>query len=113
MKKVRKKVLVKGIGASAGIANGEVVVIKEISEFRKMKEGTILVCPITTPSWLPIMHKASAIVTDMGGMLSHPAIVCREFGIPAVVGTNTATTALKNGIVVVVDGSEGKVYGEK
>lgn len=105
-----KQPIVKGIGASAGKVSGELVIIKNSSEFDKMGEGKILVCPMTFPSWLPVMAKASAIITDAGGMLSHAAIVCREFGIPAIVGCQNATTVLKNGMMVEVDAFKGEVY---
>lgn len=107
---MRRKLLIKGIGASPGRAEGKVVVITNMAEFSKMKQGRILVAPITNPSWLLVMQKAAAIITDYGGALSHPAIVCREFGIPAVVSTQKATKVLKNGMRVVVDGKRGKVY---
>lgn len=108
-----KKILLKGIGASAGTAEGRIVVIKSKEEFSKMKKGWVLVAPMTTPAWLMIMQKATAIITDKGGMLSHAAIVCREFGIPAVVGTQQATKLLKNGVRVLVDGTRGKIYEKR
>jgi len=110
---MRKKLLIKGTGASPGKAEGQIVIIKSPAEFSKMKAGQILVAPITSPTWLLVMQKAAAIVTDYGGILSHPAIVCREFGIPAVVNTRKATKVLKNGMKVVVDGKRGKVYEKK
>lgn len=108
---VSRTTLVRGTGASAGKASGEVVVIKNPSEFAKMTKGKVLVCQMTFPAWLPIMAKAAAIITDAGGMLSHAAIVCREFGIPAVVSTQDATEKLKDGMVVEVDAFVGEVYG--
>lgn len=110
---MKKKFLVKGIGASPGIAEGRVVVVRNIKEFSKMKNGRILVTPMTSPSWILVMQKSIAIVTDKGGMLSHPAIVCREFGIPAVVGTENATRLLKDGMQVVVDGNRGRIYEKR
>ena len=76
-----------------------------------MIEGAVLVCPMTTPRWLPVMQKAAAIVTDVGGKMSHAAIVCRELGTPAVVGTGNATDVLVAAQRVTVDGSEGQVLG--
>lgn len=107
------KLLVKGMGASPGVVVGEVVVIQDLSEFKKMKEGAILVTFMTSPTWLSVMTMACAVVTDEGGVLSHPAIVCREFGIPAVVGTKNSTIKLKKGMSVVVDGYRGKIYEKK
>ncbi len=110
---MRRKLLIKGVGASPGRAEGKVVVIKSPAEFSKMKRGRILIAPITSPPWLLVMQKAAAIITDHGGILSHAAIVCREFGIPAVVGTGNATSVLKEGIKIIVDGKRGKVYEKK
>ncbi|OIO50205.1 MAG: hypothetical protein COX12_02450 [Candidatus Brennerbacteria bacterium CG23_combo_of_CG06-09_8_20_14_all_44_41] len=109
----RQKIILKGIRASYGLVEGKVVVIRTIKEFSKMKNGRILVAPITSPPWILVMRKAIAIVTDKGGMLSHPAIVCREFGIPAVVGTQNATRLLKDGMYIIVDGNQGKIYAKR
>jgi phosphoenolpyruvate synthase/pyruvate phosphate dikinase len=93
------------------MASGPVLVLRSPEEFGAMIEGSVLVCPMTTPRWLPVMHKAAAIVTDVGGRTSHAAIVCRELGIPAVVGTGDATERLAPAQRVAVNGSEGHVYG--
>ncbi len=98
-----------GVSGNAGIAVGKVCVIKNSKEFYKMKKGSILVCPFTTPEWTPLFHLASAVVADTGSALSHAAIVAREFGIPAVLGAGFATTRLKNGSMVRVDGGKGEV----
>jgi len=110
---MRKTLLIKGTGASPGWAEGKVVVITSIAEFSKMEAGRILVAPMTSPPWLLVMQKAAAIITDHGGVLSHPAIICREFGIPAVVGTQKATEVLKEGMEIIVDGKKGKVYEKR
>jgi pyruvate,water dikinase len=110
---MNKKILVKGTGASHGLVEGVVVVVRNAKEFSKMREGRILVAPITNPSWILVMKKALAVITDKGGMLSHPAIVCREFGIPAVVGTQNATQLLHDGMSIVVDGKQGKIYEKR
>jgi pyruvate,water dikinase len=102
--------LVEGIGASAGVATGTVVVITGPGDFGLMSDDAVLVCPMTTPEWLPVMARAIAIVTDEGGRMSHAAIVCRELGTPAVVGTGTATTDLAGVAAVTVDGSTGLVH---
>jgi len=102
------------IGASVGskIATGKVNVINDPKQIGKFVKGQILVTTITDPDWGPIMEMASAIVTDKGGRTSHAAIVARELGIPAVVGTGDATTVLKSGDEITVDttGSDGIVY---
>ncbi|KUH32880.1 phosphoenolpyruvate synthase, partial [Thermococcus celericrescens] len=103
-------VLLKGLGASPGVGAGKVVVIFEASEIDKVKEGDVLVTTMTNPDMVPAMKRASAIVTDEGGRTCHAAIVSRELGIPAVVGTKEATKVLKDGMLVTVDGTRGVVY---
>jgi phosphoenolpyruvate synthase/pyruvate phosphate dikinase len=98
---------IKGIPASSGIYKGTISILKSLDEIYKFNQGDILVTEATSPSWTPVMQLAGAIVTDMGGMLSHAAIVSRELGIPAVVGTKTATTELKDGDMVEIDGVKG------
>ncbi len=102
-------VLISGLGASPGIASGKVRVLKSPDEGRKLKEGEILVAPMTTPDWVPTMRRAKALVTDSGGMTSHAAIVSRELRIPCVVGTRSATRTLRDGELVTVDGAKGRV----
>lgn len=106
------KIIARGLPASPGIGAGVAKVIfdphsKEAQEF---KEGEVLVTKMTDPDWVPLMKKAAAIVTDEGGMTSHAAIVSRELGIPAVVGTGNATQVIKSGIEVTVDGGKGVIY---
>ncbi|RLC93888.1 MAG: phosphoenolpyruvate synthase [Chloroflexi bacterium] len=103
-------VILSGIPASPGIASGPVQVTLSASEIGKVKEGEVLVAPMTTPDFVPAMKRASAIVTDRGGRTCHAAIVSREMGIPCVVGTGEATTTLKSGQLITVDGTQGKVY---
>jgi pyruvate,water dikinase len=74
-----------------------------------LKEGEILVAPTTSPSWAPAFQKIRAAVTDVGGVMCHAAIVCREYGLPAVVGTGSATSILKTGQKVKVDGATGEI----
>lgn len=107
------KALLHGIGASIGAAAGPVVIIHSPEEIDKIKPGDVLVTEMTTPDYVPAMRRAVAIVTDAGGKTSHAAIVSRELGIPCVVGSGTATTTLKNGVMVTVDGHEGTVYQGK
>lgn len=105
-----EKAIVTGAAASPGIGVGHVVVIKSPKEIDKIKQGDILVAPQTNPDYVPAMKKAGAIVTDKGGRTSHAAIVSRELGIPAVVGTETATKVLKEGMVVSVNGATGEIF---
>lgn len=104
------KIILKGLGASPGIGMGKVKIIKSSKEIKRIERGDVLVTEMTTPDFVPAMKKASAIVTDTGGMTSHAAIVSRELGIPCVVGTSTATTVLKEDIDISVDGSHGIIY---
>ncbi|HEX4811489.1 MAG TPA: PEP/pyruvate-binding domain-containing protein [Nonomuraea sp.] len=101
--------LVAGTPAAGGTATGPVKVIGDPSEFGKLRSGDVLVCPYTNPSWTPLFQRAAAVVVDSGGAASHAAIVAREYGIPAVMGTGTGTSALKDGQVITVDGDTGRV----
>ncbi|MFH1565875.1 MAG: phosphoenolpyruvate synthase [bacterium] len=105
-----KEPILEGLSASPGAASGKVVILKSPKELNKIKDGDVLVTEMTNPDYVPAMKKACAIVTDKGGRTSHAAIVSRELGIPAVVGTSLATKMLKEGEMVTVDGSGGKVY---
>jgi pyruvate,water dikinase len=104
------KVLVQGIGAAPGTASGRVVIIADAKGIGLVKEGDILVTKMTNPDMVPAMRKVRAIVTDEGGMTCHAAIVSRELGTPAVVGSRNATHVLKTGQIVTVDGEKGVVY---
>ncbi|MHB8119900.1 MAG: phosphoenolpyruvate synthase [Methanothrix sp.] len=104
------KVLLKGLGAAPGVATGIVRLIASGRELDKVKQGDIMVTKMTMPDMVPGMKRAGAIVTDEGGMACHAAIVSRELGCPAVVGTKKATTVLKEGMEITVDGSKGIVY---
>ena len=108
------EILVRGIPASPGVASGRVKVALTVEEAaKKMEKGDVLVTKMTDPDWVPYMKLASAIVTDEGGMTAHAAIVARELGIPAVVGTGDATKKLKDNMIVTVDGARGVVYRGK
>lgn len=98
-----------GFAGSPGVVEGTARVIKSVGELSQVEPGEILVCPITTPSWAPIFTRIQATVTDVGGMMSHAAIVCREYGLPAVVGTGFATKLLQTGQRLRVDGTTGVV----
>ncbi|WP_394295909.1 phosphoenolpyruvate synthase [Methanothermobacter thermautotrophicus] len=105
-----REILVKGLGASPGLASGRVKIIREIHELDKIQIGDILVTVMTTPDMVPAMKRASGIITDEGGVTCHAAIVSRELGIPCVVGTGNATEVLKENQVVSIDGNRGLVY---
>jgi pyruvate,water dikinase len=98
-----------GVGASPGRVTGRVRVIRREADLSALEPGEILVCPSTHSSWSVVFARAAALVTDHGGMLAHPAIVAREYGIPAVVGTGVATSSLADGQAVTVDGTTGRV----
>jgi pyruvate,water dikinase len=104
------RILIQGQGAAPGIASGNVVIIRDAKDTGKVKAGDILVTKMTNPDMVPAMRKVAAIVTDEGGLTCHAAIVSRELGTPAVVGTKTATSVLTNGQLVTVDGEKGNVY---
>jgi phosphohistidine swiveling domain-containing protein len=101
--------LITGTPASSGLATGPVKVIREPAEFSRLAAGDVLVCPYTNPAWTTLFQRAAAVVADSGGPASHAAIVAREYGIPAVMGTGTGTSTLTNGQLVTVDGSSGRV----
>ncbi len=107
------KLLLKGMGVSAGRATGIARLISSADDYQNVLEGDILVTHLTDPSMTIILNKCSAIVCDIGGMTSHPAIIAREMGIPAVVGTNIATKTIKDGMNLVVDGTTGEIFIEE
>jgi len=104
------KVILQGSAASPGMAAGPVKILPDATQIDKIERGDILVAEMTTPDFVPAMKRAAAILTDQGGRTSHAAIVSRELGIPCVVGATSATKALKDGQIITVDGSSGKVY---
>jgi len=101
--------LVTGTPAGGGRVTGAVRIVREPSEFGTLKQGEILVCPATNPSWTPLFQRAAAVVVDSGGLASHAAVVAREYGIPAIMGTGRGTRLLSNGQLVTVDGGSGRV----
>ena len=103
-------ILVKGLGASPGIATGKVKIVLDIDELDKIKDGDIMVTTMTTPDMVPAMRRASGIVTDEGGVTCHASIISRELGIPCVVGTGDATSALDENMGVTLDGKKGLVF---
>ena len=104
------EVLVRGLGASPGMASGSVKIVLDIDELDKIKDGDIMVTTMTTPDMVPAMRRASGIVTDEGGVTCHASIISRELGIPCVVGTGNATTTLKENSGVTLDGKKGLVF---
>jgi rifampicin phosphotransferase len=101
--------VLQGTPASAGRAVGTARVISGPADFGRLRAGDVLVCQTTTPAWTPLFASAGALVTDTGGILSHAAIVAREYRLPAVVGCDVATTAIRDGARVEVDGDAGSV----
>ncbi len=99
----------RGMAGSPGVVEGIARVLRSPDELSELKKGEILVTPVTAPSWAPVFGKISAAVTDIGGMMSHAAIVCREYGLPAVTGTGKASAKIKTGMRVRVDGNKGTV----
>ena len=102
-------VLLQGTSGSPGLASGPVKIVHDVSEFGRLRKGDVLVAPVTNPAWTPLFQRAAAVVVDTGGSASHAAIVAREYGIPAVMGTMNGTKELKDGQWVKVDGSHGLV----
>ncbi|HUS60357.1 MAG TPA: phosphoenolpyruvate synthase, partial [Nevskiaceae bacterium] len=109
-KKTKRNPILTGMAASPGMAAGPVKIIRSAKQINKIKKGDILVTLMTTPDFVPAMKKAVAIVTNSGGQTSHAAIVSRELGVPCVVGTKKATTVLKNGQLITVNGALGEIY---
>ena len=102
--------LVQGLAASAGRASGAVRILQSADQGDELISGEVLVAKMTSPDWVPTMRRASALITDGGGITCHAAIVSRELGVPCVVGARNATMVLRTGEVVTVDGAEGTVY---
>jgi pyruvate, water dikinase len=100
---------VRGYAAAPGVAEGVARVLRDVNDIGQIRDGEILVCPVTAPSWAPVFGKIKAAVSDIGGTMSHAAIVAREYGMPAVVGTGHATKRIKTGQRVRVDGNRGIV----
>jgi pyruvate,water dikinase len=99
----------RGLGASAGVVEGTARLVQSPEQFDQVTKGDVLVCKMTNPAWVVLFTKISGLVTDSGGALSHPAVVSREFGIPAVVGTTSATQKIKTGQRIRVNGASGVV----
>lgn len=101
--------VLRGAAASPGEVEGPARVVRDISEMESVRAGEILVSPITSPAWAPVFSRIRGAVTDIGGIMSHAAIVCREYGVPAVVGTGHATARIRTGQMIRLDGTTGVV----
>jgi pyruvate,water dikinase len=101
--------ILRGLGASAGTVTGPARLVRDPSEFAKMRRGDVLVCRASNVSWIPLFTIAGAVVTEVGGTLSHAAVVAREFGVPCVVATSVALSVLRDDELVEVDGAAGTV----
>ena len=112
-KKIEGEPILEGLAASPGIASGKIRIIHKMEDLPKINKGDILVTKMTNPDMVVTMQKSAAIVTDDGGLTAHASIVSREMGIPCVVGTGNATTKLKDGEIITVDGYNGKIYKGK
>lgn len=98
-----------GMAASPGLVEGIARVVRSPDQLGEIQQGEILITQVTAPSWAPVFGKIKATVTDIGGMMSHAAIVCREYGLPAVTGTGNGSSRIKTGQKIRVDGNTGKV----
>ena len=100
---------IRGFAASSGVVEGPARIVRSVAEISRLRKGDILVCQVTNPTWAPVFQKIAAAVSDIGGSMSHAAIVAREYGLPAVVGTGSATSRIKDGQRIRVDGARGIV----
>ena len=103
------KRVITGLGASAGVVEGIARVVRTVADFDDVRDGDILVCQMTNPAWVVLFTKIAGLVTDTGGTTSHPAVLAREFGIPAVIGTSVATQRIVTGDRLKIDGTTGRV----
>jgi pyruvate,water dikinase len=101
--------VLRGVAASPGVVRGPARVVTSAEELHAVEPGDVLICRVTAPSWAPVFSKVAAAVSDLGGIMAHTAIVSREYGLPAVVGTGYGTVRIKNGQMVEVDGNNGVV----
>jgi phosphohistidine swiveling domain-containing protein len=108
-KQSEDRTVITGIGASPGVLEGTARVVRTIDEFDQVQDGEILVCQMTNPAWVVLFTKIAGLVTDTGGTTSHPAVLSREFGIPAVTGTSVATERIATGDRIRIDGTAGRV----
>ena len=102
--------MIRAVAGSPGVYTGTARVVRSLSEAGDLEEGEVMVCEMTLPPWVPLFSIAGAIVSDVGGVLCHSAIVAREFDVPAVVGSQVGTTVIQTGQTITVDGTNGVVY---
>lgn len=105
--------VINGIAASPGTFRGTAKVVRSLTEASKLQRGDIMVCEMTLPPWTPLFATVGAVVTDTGGVLSHSAVIAREYRLPCVVGTMNGTAVIKDGMTLTVDGSRGIVCIEE
>jgi phosphohistidine swiveling domain-containing protein len=98
-----------GIGASQGIVRGIARIARSVDEASRIENGAILVCPFTDPGWTVALDRVAGVVTETGGLLSHAAVICREYGIPAVLAVPGATHRIRDGQAIAIDGGRGSV----
>ena len=108
---MKGRIIAKGRPASAGVAKGIVKVVTKISQLDKVEEGDILCVLNSNPTWTIGMLKSKALISEIGGVVCHAAVVAREMGIPCVVAIPNITKILKDGQIIKVDGSKGIIYG--
>ncbi len=101
--------VLKGNGGSAGVARGPARILRHLGEVERLRPGNVLVARTTMPPWTPLVGVASALVVEVGGVLSHPAVTAREYRLPAVLNVREATTRIRDGQMVEVDGTRGLV----
>jgi phosphohistidine swiveling domain-containing protein len=99
----------RGIGASQGVVRGVARIARSVEEAASVEKGAILICPFTDPGWTVTLDRVAGVVTETGGLLSHAAVICREYGIPAVLGVPRATHRIRDGQAIVIDGGRGCV----
>jgi pyruvate,water dikinase len=102
--------LIDGVAGSPGVYTGVARVVRSLDEAGDLEDGEVMVCEMTLPPWVPLFTVAGAVVSDVGGVMSHCAIVAREFGLPAVVGSVNGTTRIQTGQTITVDGTNGNVW---
>ncbi|MEW6619224.1 MAG: PEP/pyruvate-binding domain-containing protein [bacterium] len=108
--KLESSSYLEGVGVSPGKVTGKARIIFDINKSWNLRKGEILVVPYTDPAWTPLFLIAAGVITDIGGLLSHGAIIAREYGIPAVMGVKNGTKTIEEGRTITVDGNEGRVY---
>ena len=101
--------VISGFATSGGTISAHASVLSSPEDFDRMRPGSILVCPFTTPAWTQLFAQAAGLVTDIGGVGGHGSIVAREYGIPAVMGTGVGTSRISHGQRITVDGDAGTV----